>query len=337
MEHSEHRRGRHVLLSLLLIVLVLAAIGSVPFWAGGGLVFLVGLLLIQTVFALSFNILFGLTGLVSFGQAAFFAAGAYATAYLMRVAPDTPFLLAWLAGGLVGGVIAALIGVVALRRASGIYFAILTLALGQLVYTVIGKSTALGREDGMTGIARPVLDLLVMEIDLSVGDRYFFFILAACIVVAGLLWWVWHGRIGRVLYAIRQDPERVRFLGINVQRYREIAFTISGATTALAGALIGPWNQILTPEIADWSYSALPILMCLLGGASYYWGPAAGAILFVGLSHATRTMPGISELLIGGILLLVVLAVPGGVAAGLARIGKSRRRSAEEGAYDQAA
>lgn len=331
MEHSKRHRDKYLGLPLLFIILVLAAIASVPFWASGGFIFLVGLLLIQTVFALSYNILFGLTGLVSFGQAALFAAGAYATAYLMRVAPDTPFLLAWLAGGLVGGVIAALIGMVALRRASGIYFAILTLALGQLVYTMIGKSTALGREDGMTGIARPALDLLLIEIDLSVGDRYFFFILAACAVVAGLLWWVWHGRIGRVLYAIRQDPERVRFLGVNVQRYREIAFIISGATTSLAGALLGPWQQILTPEISHWSYSALPILMCLLGGATYYWGPVAGAVLFVGLSHATRTMPGMSELLIGGVILLVVLAVPGGVAAGLARIGKFRRQSTEEG------
>lgn len=334
MGHSKRHRDKHLGLPLLLVILVLTVISSVPLWADGGFIFLVGLLLIQTVFALSYNILFGLTGLVSFGQAALFATGAYAAAYLMRIFPDIPFLLALLAGGLAGGAIAALIGVVALRRASGIYFAILTLALGQLVYTMIGKSTALGREDGMTGIARPVLNFFLFEIDLSVGDRYFFFILAACAVVAGLLWWVWYGRIGRILYAVRQDPERVRFLGINVQRYREIAFIISGITTAFAGALLGPWQQILTPEIADWSYSALPILMCLLGGATYYWGPAAGAVLFVGLSHATRMMPGISELLIGGVLLLVVLAVPGGVAAGLARIGKPWRRSKEERVYE---
>lgn len=91
MEHSKRHRDKYQGLPLILMILVLAAIASVPFWAGGGFIFLVGLLLIQTLFALSYNILFGLTGLVSFGQAALFATGAYATAYLMRTVPDVPF------------------------------------------------------------------------------------------------------------------------------------------------------------------------------------------------------------------------------------------------------
>ncbi|MCC5859624.1 MAG: branched-chain amino acid ABC transporter permease [Ectothiorhodospiraceae bacterium] len=310
--------------SLVLAMLILVA--SVPFSPGSGLTFLVGLLMIQAVFAISFNILFGLTGLISFGQAAYFAAGAYGTAYLMQLDVGMPFLVAWVLGGLIGGVFAIAVGLVALRRASGIYFAILSLALGQLVYTVIRYSDALGRDDGMLGIDRPVLNFFLFQIDLGVGERYFYFILIATALLVAFLWWVWHGKLGRVLFAIRQDPDRVRFLGVNVQRYQQYAFVIGGTTAALAGGLMGPWAHILTPELAHWSYSALPILMSLLGGVAYFWGPVAGAIVFAWLGYITRTMPGIQELVIGGVLLVIVLALPGGIAGGAARIRQWLRR-----------
>lgn len=312
MPNSSHSTSFPLSVPLLLGAAILA-FAALPWWADKGLVFLAGIVLVQIVFALSFNLTFGLTGLVSFGQAAFFAAGAYASAWLARTAPDVPFVLTLVFGAAVGAALAFIIGLVALRRASGIYFAILTLALGQLVYTVIGKTTALGREDGLTGIARPRLDFGLFTIDLSAGDAYYYFILAVSIVMIAALWWVWYGSLGRILTAIRQEPERARFLGVNVRRYREYAFLISGAMTALAGAVMAPWGQIITPMIAHWSYSALPILFCLLGGSRQFWGPAVGAIVFAGLEHATRTMIGVADLVVGGALLLVVLAMPGGI------------------------
>ncbi len=310
---------------------------TLPMWADKGLVFLAGIVMVQIVFAISFNLMFGLTGLVSFGQAAFFAAGAYTAAWLGRTVPDLPFLLVCLAGAAAGALLALVIGLVALRRASGIYFAILTLALGQLVYTLIGKSDALGREDGLVGIKRPVIDFFVGSLDLSVGDRYYYFLLVACALLIGLLWWVWHGQLGRMLAALRQDPERMRFFGVNVRRYREIAFIVSGGTTALAGALMAPWSQIITPAIAHWSYSALPILFCLLGGASRFWGPAVGAIVFAGLEHATRTMVGVSELIVGGALLVVVLAMPGGIVGTLSLLAAKLTRDRKEKLNEQSA
>lgn len=309
-----------------------AAFATVPLWAEKGIIFLAGIVMIQMVFAVSFNMMFGLTGLVSFGQAAFFAAGAYGSAYVAKVAPELPFMLSWAFGGVVGGVLAALIGLIALRRSSGIYFAILTLALGQLVYTVIGKSDALGREDGLIGIKRPVIDLLLFEIDLASGDNFYFFILAASLLLLAMLWWVWHGHLGRILAAVRQEPERVRFLGVNVRRYREYAFIISGMTTALAGGLIGPWSQLITPGLAHWSYSALPILFCLLGGASRFWGPAVGALVFAGLEHSTRTLVGAAELVVGGALLVVVLAMPGGIVGTIATLSEKVFSSKREAA-----
>jgi len=310
---------------------------SLPLWADKGLVFLAGIVMVQIVFAVSFNLMFGLTGLVSFGQAAFFAAGAYTAAWLGRTVPEVPFLISSLAGGVVGALLALVIGAVALRRASGIYFAILTLALGQLVYTLIGKSDALGREDGLVGIKRPVIDFFVGTLDLSVGDRYYYFLLVACALLLGFLWWVWHGQLGRLLAALRQDAERIRFFGVNVRRYREIAFIISGGITALAGALVAPWSQIVTPAIAHWSYSALPILFCLLGGASRFWGPAVGAIVFAGLEHTTRTMVGVSELIVGGALLVVVLAMPGGIVGTLSLLAAKLTKNGKERPNEQSA
>lgn len=297
----------------IVLVAAFAVFATLPLWAEKGLLFLAGIVLVQIVFALSFNLMFGLTGLVSFGQAAFFAAGAYASAWLARAVPEMPFFLTITFGGLVGAGLAMIVGLVALRRASGIYFAILTLALGQLIYTLIGKTTALGREDGLLGIARPNLHFGLFSIDFSVGDRYYYLLLACSLILIATLWWVWHGSLGRTLAAIRQEPERVRFFGVNVRRHREYAFIISGGATALAGALMAPWSQIITPMIAHWSYSALPILFCLLGGSSRFWGPAVGAIVFAGLEHFTRTMVGMAEVVVGGALLLVVLAMPGGI------------------------
>lgn len=301
-------------------------IASVPLWAGSGVIFLLGLFMIQAVFAISFNVLFGLTGVISFGQAAYFAAGAYGTAYMLQLDTHVPFVVAWLTGGVIGVAFAIAVSVVALRRTSGIYFAILSLALGQIVYTVIRYSDVLGRDDGMLGIERPVIDFLLFEIDFGVGNRYFYLILVATTLLTGFLWWVWHGRLGRVLYALKQDPERIRFLGVNVQRYQQGAFVIGGGVAAMAGGLMGPWSQILTPEVAHWSYSALPILMALLGGVAYFWGPVAGAIVFTWLGHITRTMPGIQELVIGGILLVIVMALPGGLVGGLTRLYAWYRR-----------
>ncbi len=316
--------GRQTAATLAIVVIGFA---TVPFWAERGFVFLAGLVMIQIVFALAFNLIFGLTGLVSFGQAAFFAAGAYGSAWIAKAAPELPFLLSLLLGGLIGAGLAFLIGLVALRRASGIYFAILTLALGQLVYLVIGKTTALGREDGLIGIARPQIDLGIVTLDLARGDNYYFFILVSAVLLIAALWWVWHGNLGRIFAAIRQEPERIRFLGINIRRYRELAFVISGTVTALAGALMAPWSQIVTPAIAHWSYSALPILFCLLGGSARFWGPALGAVVFAGLEHMTRTMVGMAELVIGGALLVVVLAMPGGILGALD--GLMRRRTSD--------
>lgn len=315
-------------------VLVVGVLASMPFWANAGFLFIVGFAMVEAVLALSWNLLFGYAGLTTFGHAAFFAVGAYFVGFLLRQDTGIPFL-ALLSGSLALGALAAfIVGFVAIRRTSGIALGILTLSLGEILRRAISYSPALGSDDGLSGIPRPQIDLGPVLVDLSSERAYFWFLLAACSLVAFALWSFTVGPMGRVLIALRQDPVRAEFLGIDVRRYRLLAFVISGAVAALAGALQAPWAQIVTPEAASYLHSTQPMLNTLLGGSGFFWGPIVGSAIFSGISYATRTLAGLSEVVSGGILLVVVLAAPGGV-LGLGsrfsrtwRIGALRKRPA---------
>lgn len=305
--------------SLLFGALALLVFASAPWWAGKGLLFQIAVTAVFALFALSFNVV-NLSGSTSFGHAAFFAAGAYATGFLLQRQADLPFLLAWGAGGLAGALAAAVVGAIALRRVSGIYFAILTLALGQLLFVVLSTVPALGRQDGMTGIRRPLIDLGLVRIDLAAGNSLYYFVLSGVALLTACLWLVWHSEFGRTLSIIRQDAERARFLGVNVHRMRLLAFTLSGLGSGLAGGLYAPLTQLLTPDLAHWSFSGLPLLYCLLGGRSYFWGPWAGTVVFMAISFQTKDMIGLSEIITSVALLAIVLGFPGGLLGGLHKL-----------------
>ena len=303
----------------LLVLAVLVGLGCLaPLLLNRGLVFIAGMVWINAVFGLSFNLLFGLSGVLSFGQAMFFAAGAYGVAVLTQ-ALGLPFLLAWPLAGLAGAAIAALVGGVALRRTEGVYFAILTLSFAELLHLLVANTGFLGRNDGLSGLARPVIELGALSLDFTVGDRFYYFIVVACGLLIALVRWVIATPFGRALQAVKQEPERAEFLGIPVRLHRWAVFVFAGFTTAMAGALVAPWTQIVTPELAHWSNSTNPILYTLLGGSAYFWGPVLGAVLLSMVFYVTRTLVGISDLVTGLLLLSVVLALPGGVLGLLAR------------------
>jgi len=311
--------ARDAAIAFVVVSLLLA----MPLIASKGVVFVVGTLALHIVFGLSWNLMFGQTGLVSFGHASFFAVGGYFYALVVRSFPDLHPLIGFLGAGAFGVVLAVVIGVIALRRSLGVYFAILTLALSQIVYLFLASFTPLGREDGFTGIRRPLLDMGLFEVDLAQGDNYYVFVVLFSTVLCAIIWWVRYSQTGRALRAIQQDPERAAFLGINVAGNRLLAFAVASGVTAIAGALYGPWLQLLTPDVAHWTLSARPILYSLLGGVQSFWGPVVGAAGFAILEYGTRTLHGFSEIIIGSILLVVVLLFPGGILGGLAAL---RRR-----------
>lgn len=308
---------------ILAIIICLAACLTLPYWSNQGIMFLAGLALIEIVFALAWNLLFGFTGLASFGHAAFFAIGAYLTGYALKTSLGVPFLLLLLSSGVIGALVAAVTGLVLLRRTTGIHLAIFTLALAEVLRVYIGYSTALGREDGLASIPRPQLELGFATLSLSSGEAYYWFLCVATLVLAAILWVVCHGPFGRALTSIRQDPERAAFMGINIRAYRLTAFVISGGASAIAGGLYAPWAQIVTPDTAHWIHSTQPMLASLLGGAQSFWGPVIGTLIFSVINYLTRNLLGLSEVVIGLVLLFIVLAAPNGV-VGLLNLMKRR-------------
>ena len=300
-------------LPFVLGALTLAAAATVPLWANQGLEYIIGLVLIQALFAMSWNILFGYAGLASFGHAGFFAIGAYTTGALLRYQVAMPFLLMLVAAALVGGAVAWLIGIVALRRLSGIFLAVLTVALSEILRLVISYSKVLGAEDGLSNIPRPKIGLGFAILDLASSQAYYWFLLTIIVLVTAGLWWLLHSRFGRIFQVIREDAERATFLGINVARYRVMAFVISGAVAAFSGALYAPWTRIVTLEEVHWLHSLQPMLYTLLGGVGSFWGPAIGAALFAAIGYYTRTYVGLYEVIVGGLLIVIILVAPSGV------------------------
>jgi branched-chain amino acid transport system permease protein len=305
-------------IGVLIVLLVLA-----PGLLNPGLLFILGLTLIQAVFALSWNLLFGYTGLASFGHAGFFALGAYCTGAMLRYQPSVPFMLVLVLSAALGALVAYGIGIVALRRLAGIFLAVLTVALTEVLGRIIGYSAALGEQDGLGNIPRPHIGLLLFDIDLSSGPAYYWFLLLACSAVTALLWCIVHSRTGRIFLAIKQDAERSAFIGIDVQRYRLMSFMISGAVAALAGGLFAPWTRIVTLDQVTWLASTQPILNTLLGGAGSFWGPVVGSVAFSLITYWTRTFVGLSEIIVGGTLMLVIIAAPTGI-VGLLHVIRQR-------------
>jgi branched-chain amino acid transport system permease protein len=304
--------GTNPLYLATLLVLAVAVV-SLPMWAGAGVLFIASLVLIATIFALSWNLMFGFGGMATFGHAAFFAIGGYLSAYLLKSSPQMSFELVLLMAFMLGGLVASVIGVIAIRRASGVQLAILTLALAEVLRVLISNSVTLGRDEGLSAIPRPWIGFASMSTQLASDTSYFLYLCIACGLMGWMIWALCHGPFGRTLRSIRQDAQRALFLGISVDRFRLLSFIIAAAIAAFVGALAAPLSQIVTPEAASISRSTQPMLHTLVGGAGSFWGPAVGTLIFATIDYATRTLAGLYQLIMGVTLLVIVLVAPGGV------------------------
>ncbi|WP_172297161.1 branched-chain amino acid ABC transporter permease [Pseudoruegeria sp. HB172150] len=302
------------------LVLLFLLFATAPYTVNAGLVFIAGIAMTEIIFALSWNMLFSYAGLASFGHAAFFGVGAYTAAVFLKYDYGLHFLLVIALGTFLGGVSSFVVAIIVLRRASGIQLAILTLALSQLVVTLIGYSAFLGRDEGIPSIPRPVMEFGLFRIDMNDQVQAYYFLFVMSLLAVALMWLLLHGYVGRRMKAVAIDPERAAFVGIDVWRVRVFAFTIGGAFAAFAGCLLVPWAQIVTPDLVMWLHSAQPMLATLLGGAGFFWGPIIGVLVLSMVNYATRTFAGLSEVLVGGILLIVVLLAPQGIMGFLRRI-----------------
>ena len=283
----------------ILIVLALAPIALPPFFLQ-----LLTEIAIVGLFATAFNLLMGFGGMVSFGHAAYFALGAYAAALLVKKA-GVPMLLALPVAPLVAAAGALLFGFFIVRL-SHTYFAMLSLAFAQIVFTVIFKWKSLtGGDDGLLNVWPP--DLLKSPV------TYYYFTLA----VVGLCLLALHAIIsspfGYALRAARESPRRARFIGVDVRRHQLLAFVLSGLFSGVAGALFAFYNGSVFPDFAYFPKSFEPLVVALLGGVHSFFGPLAGALGFKVLEWAiSRQWPVYWPLFLGGIVVLVIIVLPQG-------------------------
>lgn len=300
----------------LAIFLILMA---VPYMLSSSLMFRIGAAVCAALLALSFNLLLGATGLISFAHGALFALGGYAVGIAMREGHAWP--LALLAAVALGVVVGAVFSVLALR-VSGVYFSIITLATGQIIYIVLLQwSEVTGGDNGLSGIAPGQ----VLGINLNSQVTYYWVVVVLAAVAAVALKVIRDSRFGRTLTAIREDGVRAAYLGIPVGRYRAIAFTISATFAVFAGALFGPFVGLMVPEDASLMSSSEPILATLLGGIGNFAGPIVGAGILALLEYFTRDLASLRLIIAGGLLLLVILVTPGGVTGTAANLARKLR------------
>lgn len=300
-----------------LIVLALAGLYSVPYWGGPFGVYLASEILLLALFALGFNLLLGYTGLLSFGQAGFFAVGAYVCALILL---ETPSLLLGLVGGvLAAGLVSLVLGYLCVRLTE-IYFAMLTLSFGMMIWSLVIRWRGVtGGDDGLTGVPRAPLELPFLSIDLTAIADYYYFVLVVTVLAVGLMYRIVRSPLGLTLQAIRDSAVRASFIGVPIRRYRLWAFLIAGLYAGLAGSLLAPLERTITPIYAHWLYSAEPVLASLLGGIYVFAGPIVGAVLFIGIKEIVVRTTDYWMLFMGAIVIGLVLGFRGGVLGTLQR------------------
>jgi branched-chain amino acid transport system permease protein len=312
-------------------LIVFLAMCTVP-WVGGRYnVFLAEQIAIDALFAVSLNLLLGTTGLVSFGHVAYFGVGAYVCGILMKTY-DMPFIVAFPAAGL-GAALFALVSGYFCVRLIKLYFAMLTLAFSQIVWAIAYKWNGVtGGDQGLPEIPYPNLDWLdhVPGLsDLSIGDRFYLLTLVLVGVSLAIIHRIVRSPFGRVLTTIRDNPERAAFIGVNVRAYQLAVFVVAGAFAGLAGALYGIFSRGVFADYVFWSKSAEVMIMTILGGMGYFWGPPVGAAALVWLNQAITDYTQYWPLVLGVILLVLLFAFPGGIVGGVdllwTRIKRMRR------------
>lgn len=295
-------------------LVVWALLLTAPFWLPmvGGYTVLGTRVLIFALVTLGLNLLLGFTGGLSFGHAAYFGLGAYGTGLMLKfVSGSTP--LAILVGVLVGGLAATLFGPLTVRR-KGIYFAMITIAIGQMFYFIAVRWNSLtGGEDGLTGFSRTNIHFGHMVLNLHNPVLFYYFTLFFFAIGCAVVWSVLHSPLGHTFVGIRENQRRLRFLGLPIGMYIWIAFAISGFVAALAGSLYALLNNFTSPEDMNWVLSGDFVIICVLGGMRTFWGPLVGSVIYVVVQDYLSSITVNWMSFIGLIFILAVLFFPWGL------------------------
>ena len=303
-----HQTRHNILGPVLLVVLLFLAPLLLPvYW-----LIILSEILIMGLMAISLNLLLGYTGLLSFGQGAFFGLGAYAAALLLQAGYQNLFLV--LGAGVLTALLAAVVVGFFSVRLDEIFFAMITLGLGMLFFSIAHNWLSVtGGSDGLPVFMLPTLNLFGREITFYTPTNMYYLVFVTVLCAVILLWLVVHSPFGLILKALRENKQRVSFIGGNVRLLRIAAFTISGAFTGLAGTLFCLFNNMSTPEFMHWSFSAKPVIMSIIGGTGVFLGPLFGAGIFFALEQIIIQFTENWMLFLGIVLIPIVLFFPQGV------------------------
>ena len=275
--------------------------------------------LIYAMAAASLNLVLGYGGMVSFGHAAFFGAGAYVVG-IFAAEGVRSLWIAWPAAILVAALAALLIGAISLRT-RGVYFIMITLAFAQMMYYVFVSMKAYGGDDGLSMPGRST----GLGLELRNDFVWYYLVLALLLVILYLLHRLLGSRFGRVIAAIRENETRAAAIGYPVYRYQLLCFVISGAIAGLAGALIANQTSYVGPALLHWVQSGTLMIMVILGGVGRFWGGPVGAAVLLALEELFSGSPLLGayalhwQLPVGIILLAVVLFAPRGISGAFAQ------------------
>ncbi len=298
----------------MLVVLIILV--TLPHWIGpvGFYTYLGVEIVIWMIFALGFNLLLGYTGLPSFGHGAYFGLGAYGFGlFQLNVLQNL-----WL--GLVAAIILAAIGgalvAVFVSHRRGIYFALLTIAFGQIFWFISIKwHTVTGGEDGLLNIPRPAVELGLLEFALKTNTALYYLVLCIFAVVVVGLWRLVHSPFGKVIQAIKQNEMRARFVGYDVWLYKWLVFTISAGIAGLAGGLFAMAQESAYPDVMSLHASGFVVMMTLVGGGFVsFWGPVVGVVIFFLARDLLGSLTETWLLWYGLIFMAMVLFKPEGAA-----------------------
>jgi branched-chain amino acid transport system permease protein len=296
-------------------VLIWLVLLTAPAWlnAVGGYTQLGTLVLVMALAATALNFLLGYTGVLSFGHAAYFGLGAYGAGLTIKyLAPDT--LLGMLVGVAAAVVAAAIVGrlIVHLR---GIYFAMVTIAFGQIFYFMAFRwNNVTGGDDGLSNWSRMPINLGIAKLDiLDSPTTFYYFVLFFFALSLAVMAWTLRSPFGRTLVAIRENERRARFLGVPVDAHIWLSWMISCTFAGLAGALYALLNNFADPHVLHWEQSGEFVIMAVLGGMRSFWGPLVGAAIFVLLQEYVSSMTENWMSFIGLFFVVIVLFFPNGV------------------------
>ncbi len=306
-------------------IIVWVLLLTLPLWIehAGSYIQLGTQVVVMALGAMALNFLLGYTGVLSFGHAAYFGLGAYGAGLTLRyLAPSTGSAI--VVGVLAGMVAAAVIGPLIVRL-RGVYFAMVTIAFGQVFYFVAFRWNAVtGGDDGLTNWKRQPLHVGPMTFDIqSNATNFYFFVLAIFALAVAVMAFLLRSPFGRTLIAIRENERRTRFMGINVNLHIWLSWMISCTFMALAGTLYALLNNFVDPRALFWTQSGTFVIICVMGGMRSFWGPLVGAAIFVWLQDYLSSLTPNWQSFVGLVFVAVVLFFPRGV------LGILRRRALE--------